>query len=253
MDPTREPWPEAAGPRDLVPDDAIVARLRAGAPGLPAAPFDARAVTARARQASRRYRRRISVVTAILAGTLTGYLALALAGPLPVPGLGTVSVPGGAAIRSMVGDLIPGQPPGPDEWQADVDRLEAEVLPVALELDLSYYDLDEVPCRILWYSRGHYGDPGECAGEPGGPQWSPFDAEAVADFDRLTDVVERSGVAIERIQRDPDRGGLRFWLASSWQYNWMYVYMPEVRATQFPGGEWTHIGGDWWFLRAQDD
>jgi hypothetical protein len=243
MDPSHEP----------LPDDAIVAHLRARAPGLPTAQFDARAVTARARHAWRRHRRRNTIVTAAVSGTVAAYLALALAGPVSVPGLGTMSVPGGAAIRSMVSDLT-GQPPGPDEWQADVDRLEAEVLPVALELDLSYYHVDDVPCRILWYSRGHYQDPGECAGEAGVPQWSLFDAEAVADFDRLTDAVERSGVAIERIQRDPDRGGLRFWLEdSSWQYNWMYVYMPEVRATQFPGGEWTHIGGDWWFLRAQDD
>ena len=42
----------------------------------------------------------------------------------------------------------------------------------------------------------------------------------------------------------------------SWQYNWEYVYLPDVDSpppTRFPGEEWTHIRGDWWFHRAHDD
>ena len=83
----------------------------------------------------------------------------------------------------------------------------------------------------------------------------PFDAQARADFDRVTDAVERSGVAVERIFRYG--GGIYVQLQdSSWQYNWEYVYLPDVDsppATHFPARQWTHIRGDWWFHRAHDD
>jgi hypothetical protein len=184
-----------------------------------------------------------------MAGAATAYLTLALAGPLPVPGLGTVSAPGGHAVRALVGGLVPGQPPGPDQWHADVDRLETDVLPVVEELNLSYYILDP-PCRVLEYPRGDYRD-----GDPDCKDQVPFDAKARADFDEVTEAVERSGVTVERIFRH--RGGIYIQLKdNSWQYNWEYVYRPDVGsppATSWPGEEWTHIRGDWWFHRAHDD
>jgi hypothetical protein len=250
MDPTRKARPTAAGPtapRHTLPDDAIVAYLRAHAPDLPTPRSDARAVTSRARGALRRRRLRHSVMA--IAGAATAYLTLALAGPLPVPGLGTASVPGGDALQAMVGDFFPVGPPGPDRRQADVDRLETNVLPIAEELELSYYLLEPGPCRILEYRRGDFSDP-QCE------ELAPFDAEARADFDEVTDALDRSGVAVERIFAHV--GGIYVQLKDhSWRYNWQYVYLPDVGSppatTGRPGEEWMHIRGDWWFHRTQDD
>jgi hypothetical protein len=87
-------------------------------------------------------------------------------------------------------------PPGPGEWPRDVDRLERDVMPVVEELHV--YLLHPGPCRVLEYDRGDYrdGDPEDCG------DLVPFDAQARADFDRMTDAIERSGVAVERIRRD---------------------------------------------------
>lgn len=252
MDPTREPWSTPATPGGALPDDAIVAYLRANAPGLPVARFDARTVTVRVRRALRRRRLRRSVVAA--AATVAVYVALALAGPLSVPGLGTVTVPGSDAFR--VGGFLPMQPPGRDQWHLDVDRLEADVVPVVEEIELSYYLLDpgslfgSGPCRVLEYPRGNYRD-----GDPACRDLVPFDAVARADFDEVTEAVARSGVPVERIYRVGDGIHVRL-KDSSWRYNWEYVYLRGVDAppaTQWPGEEWTHIHGDWWFFRAHDD
>lgn len=255
MDPTREPRPPAAEPTtppDIQTDDALVAYLRARAPGLPSVGFDARAVTSHARGVRRRQRRRRLRNSAVaVAGALATYLALALVGPVPVPGVGPVSVPGSHDLRAMIRNIIPGQPPGPDQWPGDVDRLEAELLPVVEELRVSYYLLHPGPCRVLEYFRGDYrdGDQEECG------DLVPFDTEVRADFDKVTDAVERSGVAVERIRRE--RGAIYIPLEdSSWQYNWEYAYLPDVDsppATRWPEEEWTHIRGDWWFHRTHDD
>jgi hypothetical protein len=233
---------------DILSDDAVVAFLRDRAPGLPTVRFDARAVTSQARRALRRRRRRFRTSLVAMASTATVYLTLALAGPVTVPGLGTVSVPGGNAIQALVGGFIPGRPPGPAQWPADVDSLQAHVLPVVERLEVSYYLLEPGQCRIFRYARGSYSDP-ECE-EP-----KRFDAEAVADFDAVTDAVERSGVPVERIRRE--QGGIYIPLEDySWQYNWEYVYLPDGGSppeTRFPGEEWTHIRGNWWFFRAHDD
>jgi hypothetical protein len=245
MDPTREPPFSGAEP-----DDDVVAYLRARAPGLPTVRFDPRAVTVRARAALRRRRRRrlrnslVAVVAAAAA-----YLALALAGPVPVPGLGTVSVPGSDAVRAMVARFVPGGPPGPDRWQADVDRLQREVVPVFERLDVSYYLLEPGQCRILKYSRGDFSDQNNCE------ELTPFDAQARADFDELTAAVERSGLAVERIRNE--FGGIYVQIKdSSWQYNWAYAYLPSVETpppTTWPEERWTHIRGHWWFHRTHDD
>jgi hypothetical protein len=254
MDPTREPRPAPAepdAPRDLRSDDAVVAYLRARAPGAPTARFDARAITSQASSALRRRRRRIRTSVLALAGAAAAYLALASTGPLPVPGLGTVSAPGGDALRALVERSLPGGPPGSDQWQSDVGRLETEVLPVVEELELSYYLLEPEPCHVLEYPRGDYrdGDPEECG------DLVPFDAQARADFDAVTEAVERSDVAVERIYRD--RYGIHIPLEDySWQYNWEYVYLTDTGSpppTRLAGEEWTHIQGDWWFFRAHDD
>ncbi len=246
MDPTREPAP------DLRTDAALVAYLREQAPGLPAIRFDAGAVTAHAHGVLRRQRRRRlrngSVITASAAAV---YLALALIGPVPVPGVGPVSVPGSHAIRAAIDDMIPARPPGPDDWSGDVDRLESEVLPVVQRLGVDYYLLEAgPPCRILEYPRGNFRD-----GASDCRDLVPFDAQARADFDEVTAAVERCGVAVERIVRH--RGVISIPLEdSSWQYTWEYVYLDDVGTPPemtWPEEQWTHIRGQWWVHRARDD
>jgi hypothetical protein len=248
MDSTREPRFEPTAPTDTVTDDAVVAYLRTRAPGLPTARFDARAITSRARRAVRRWRRLRNSAVA-MACVATVYLALALAGPLPIPGRGPVSVPGSQGLRAAVARFLPGQPPGPDQWRADVDRLQAQLLPVLAELNLGYYLLERGPCRILEYSRGYYSDP-DCE------EMTPFDAQAAADFDKVTVAIQRSRVAVERIQRDY-KGDVYLQLPdSSWQYNYYYVLLATGSSPPpkfWPEDEWTRIRGDWWFYRAHDD
>lgn len=251
MDPTREPTPHPIP--DLGTDQALVAYLRDQAPDLPAIRFDARAVTAHAHGVLRRQRRRRlrngSVITASAAAV---YLALALIGPVPVPGVGPVSVPGSHAIRAAINDIIPARPPGPDDWPGDVDRLESEVLPVVQRLRVDYYLYEaRLPCRVLDYPRGNYRDGStECS------DLVPFDAQARTDFDEVHAAVERTGVAVDRIVRN--NGVISISLKdSSWQYNWEYVYLPGGQSPPgiaFPEEEqWTHVRGDWWFHRAHDD
>jgi hypothetical protein len=91
---------------------------------------------------------------------------------------------------------------------------------------------------------------------PGDEELAPFDADAQADFDEVTDAVERSGVAVERILRHA--GGIYIQLKDhSWQHNWQYVHLPDTgtppATTGRPGEQWTHIRGDWWLHRTQDD
>ncbi|MET7396864.1 hypothetical protein ABZS66_25615, partial [Dactylosporangium sp. NPDC005572] len=184
------------------------------------------------------------------AGASVAYLMLAVAGPIPVPGGGTVSLPGGGTLRAVVAGLVPGAPPQPSEWPRDVDRLDRTVRPVVEELRVWYW-LRDGECRVLEYAHGTFYDgPPEC-----GPGVIPFDAQARADFDRVEDAVKRSRIPIERIRTSagviyvqvPD---------SSWQYNYEYAYFyatdtpPQMR---FPEERWTHITGKWWFHRAHDD
>lgn len=248
MDPTREPQPSP----EIPSDDEIVSYLRDRAPDLPTTRFDARAVTARARGAQRRLRRRrlqYSYVAGAAAAAAYFVLALvfAVVGPVPVPGLGPVDLPGAAAIRDAAGGLLPG-PPGPDEWLADVDRLDAEVRPLAEELRLDYFLQAPGHCSGIEYGRGDFSDP-VCTDR------APFDDQALADFERMAGAVERTDVAVERIMRV----GIGLWVQledSSWQYNWQYVYLPDGAsppAKNWPEEEWTHVSGDWWFHRDHDD
>jgi hypothetical protein len=249
MDPTREPRStrdEPIDPRVTLSDEAVVAYLRGRAPGLPTALFDAGAITSRARGALRR--RRVRNLVAAVAGAATVYLALALVGPQSVPGVGTVSIPGGNAVRALARDLGWGQPPGPDQWPADVDRLQWGVLPVVEQLGLSYY-MPGPPCRVLDYPGGAYRD-----GDQDCKDRVPFDATARADFNQVTAAVERSGVAVERIVRVG--GGIYVQLKdNSWQYNWEYAYLPDVTSPLggSPDEQWTHIRDQWWFHRTRDD
>ena len=241
-----------AAPRDALTDDEIVAYLRTRAPGLPTVPVDPHAITARARRAlDRRRRRQVRGSVAATAGATAVYLVLALVGPVPVPGVGSVSVPGGNGVRALVAKVVPGFLPSPDQWPGEVDRLEKSVLPVVQRLEVSYYLLEEgPPCHILEYPRGNYRD-----GAPECHDLVPFDAQARADFDEITAAVRRSRVPVERIRGSG--GGFYIRLNdNSWQYNYEYVYLPGAAApppTTWPVERWTHIRGNWWFFRSHDD
>jgi hypothetical protein len=159
-------------------------------------------------------------------------------------------VPGGESVQNLARDLFPVGPPGPGRRQTDVDRLETDVLPVVEELKLSLYLLTSGPCRILEYPRGAYRD-----GDPQCGDLVPFDPGARADFDKVTDAVERSGVAVERILREDTRTSVQL-IDHSWKYNWQYVYQPSAGqppATTHSSEQWTHIRDNWWLHRVHDD
>jgi hypothetical protein len=154
-----------------------------------------------------------------------------------------------AVLASLIAAAC-AEPPGPDEWLADVGRLDMNVLPVVEALKVIFYLPEPGPCRILDYTRGNYRD-----GRLSCEDVVLFDAEARGDFDRMTAAIERSGVAVERILR------LDGWVHvrvpdSSWQYNWAYVYGPDPASppqATLPEEQWTHIRGRWWFHREHDD
>ncbi|MFC7484736.1 hypothetical protein ACFQX7_38480 [Luedemannella flava] len=186
-----------------------------------------------------------------VAGTTAAYLALSVAGPLPVPGHGEVSLPGSGAIAGLVERIAPGRPLGDAKRLADVDRLDRQVLPLAQQLDLYFYLHSPQDCRVLEYPHGNYRDGDAVCGD----DVAPFDARAATDYADLAAAIERSGVDVERVFRD--RGGLYFQLEDfSLQYNYQYVYLPDGAApppNRFAVEEWTNVRGDWWFHRDHDD
>ncbi|MFC4040122.1 hypothetical protein ACFO1B_16965 [Dactylosporangium siamense] len=242
MDPSR-----AARPAD---DAVVVAYLRDRAPGVPAVVFDPGTVTSRARRALRLRRRRRRTSVAVAAGAMAAYLALAVAGPLPSPGGGTMTVPGSGAVRAAVARFVPGGPPGPGQWRADVAGLDKEVRPVVERLRI-FYLMASGPCHVLEYPHGIFRDGGrDCGDDP-----VPFDAQARADYAEVTRAVRRSGVAVERIYLN--RGGTVVQIQDrSREYNWAYVYLPDRDSApeqSRPDEQWTHVSGHWWFLREFDD
>lgn len=82
-------------------DTDVLARLRAGADTVEEHPFDAEAVLAGSRRALRR-RRSWQAVGACTTAAVVAF-SLALAGPVPVPGLGDVTLPGSEQVRELLG------------------------------------------------------------------------------------------------------------------------------------------------------
>jgi hypothetical protein len=82
-------------------DTDVLARLRAGADTVEAHRFDAQAVLAGSRRALRR-RRSWQAVGACTTAAVVAF-SLALAGPVPVPGLGDVTLPGSEEVRELLG------------------------------------------------------------------------------------------------------------------------------------------------------
>src|SRR5688500_12045975 len=82
-------------------DADVLARLRAGADTVEEHPFDAQAVLAGSRRALRR-RRSWQAVGACTTAAMVAF-SLALAGPVPVPGVGDVTLPGSEQVRELFG------------------------------------------------------------------------------------------------------------------------------------------------------
>lgn len=255
------------------PTDDVVARLREGAHEVPRVQLDTAGVVAAARRALFRRRRRQGVGGAVAALLV----AFALVGPVHVPGVGTVSVPGSYQVRSGLGLQDPStppwpvvdldellgnfvtRPPSPATMAREVASLQRHVLPVVVELKATWYE-DQV-CHIVEYERGTFSDDGACGGRPGE---RAFDDTARADLDRIVAAVERSGVRTHELLRatyaedgspetvafDRPGGGI--------QWNFAYVYSPGGK----PAEEQTALGPvtvtpigttGWWFEKAPDD
>ncbi len=249
--------------------DDVVARLRTQAPELPATGPDAAATLARSR---RRLRvRRVRQITGGLVGGVAAVLVAGIAvGPVDLPGGGTFVMPGGYEVRELTDE-----PPVHSREQTleDVAALEAEVVPVAEDVELSLYleESDGVivgtqPCHVLETTRGTFRTPHDENENCSNPDENfPFDAVAQAQFDGIKAALGRTGTDIHRITLRQDlRGGaptgLHFQLDDrSWQWNWDYVYqpegIPEDGTVEDPLGTttYTHITGDWWFMQEPDD
>ncbi|MFD2794065.1 hypothetical protein ACFS27_10965 [Promicromonospora vindobonensis] len=82
-------------------DTDVLARLKAGADSVEEHPFDADAVLAGSRRALRRRRTRQAAGACTTAAAVV--FSLALAGPVPVPGVGDVTLPGSEQVRELFG------------------------------------------------------------------------------------------------------------------------------------------------------
>jgi hypothetical protein len=257
------------------PTDDVVARLREGAHAVPAVRFDTRAVLAGAKEALRRRRRRQTVA----GGVAAGLVALTVASPVRLPGVGTVTMPGGHEVRSVLGvedadrpapapgidlgelfALFSSDPPAPGTMAEEVASLQRHVMPVLRELRPTWYE-NESACDIIEYPRGTFSDDGTCGGRPGE---KPFDAAARADFDRILDAVHRTGIPTRELMhatyaadgRVLTAGFLRSGGGIEWNY--AYLYSPDQRPAEWESRlgpvTVTPIGTTgWWFEKSPDD
>ena len=239
-------------------DDDVVARLRAGAPDYPDAGPDAERTLAAARRAL--LRRRGQRALASGAAVVTVVVGLTAAGPIELPGFGTVVMPGGNDIHSLVNH---GEPPALPRQRLlhDVAELESQVLPAAEDLGLTLY-IDEGACRGFTWSRGAFRDRDSNCANSDDPEL-PFDAQSDAAFTRVSDAIEHSGVNVYRIEKGGWGPGTSFHLRdSSWMWNSYYSYVPGTPAdapqerreeTSLGIRLQVHVSGDWWFTVEPDD
>jgi hypothetical protein len=264
----------------------VVARLREAAHAVPDVRFDTPAVLATAQRALRRRRRRQTVAGLGAAGLL----ALTVAGPVHLPGVGTLTMPGSHQVRTVLGieapdapapaagfvldaptqtepgfnlgdllSLFSSEPPAPKTMAEEVASLQADVLPVLEEIQPTWYE--EEACAILEYPRGTFSEDGKCGGRPGEQR---FDDVARADLERILDAVERSGVPTNELMsaRYAADGTLEAagFLRSGGgiQWNFAYLYSPDERPREWESDlgpvTVTRIGEtDWWFEKSPND
>jgi len=256
------------------PDD-VVARLREAAHAVPHVSFDTSAALAAARQALRRRRRRQLAVGVVAAGLL----ALTVASPVHLPGVGTVTMPGSHQVRGVLGvenSDTPAPAPGidlgellahfqfgqpsPERMAEEVANLQSHVLPVLEDIRPTWYE-EGGSCDILEYPRGTFSDDGVCGGRPAEQR---FDDIARADLDRILEAVKRSRVPTHELQSAVyasdgslvSAGFLRSGGGIEW--NFAYLYSPGQRPREWQSGlgpvTVTPIGDTgWWFEKAPND
>ncbi|GAA1017705.1 hypothetical protein Aple_024620 [Acrocarpospora pleiomorpha] len=260
------------GPR--TPDD-VVTHLREAAHAIPDVRFDTPAVLATAQRALRRRRRRQTVAGAVTAGLL----ALTVASPVRLPGVGTLTMPGGHQVRTVLGledpaapaparpgfdlsellGLFTSEPPSPETMAEEVASLQTHVLPVLKDIQPTWYE--QAPCDILEYPRGTFSDNGTCGGRPAE---QPFDALARANLNRILAAVEQSGVPTNELMNAryaPDgtvksAGFLRSGGGIEW--NFAYLYSPDEQPREWQSAlgpvTITPIGDTgWWFEKSPND
>jgi hypothetical protein len=256
------------------PDDDVVTRLRESAYAIPPAHLDARAVLATAQRALHRRRRRQTAACLAVAGVL----ALTVASPVHVQGVGTVTMPGGYHVRRALGvqdpdtpspppgvdlrellRLFGSEPPPPQTMAEEVAGLQAHVLPVLAEHRPTWYEKSE--CTLLEYPRGTFSDDGTCGGRPGEKR---FDDVARRDLDRILDAVERSGVPTDELANaaygtDGSIDSVAFLRSGGGiEWNFAYLYSPGTRPPEWESAlgpvTVTPIGDTgWWFEKSPND
>jgi hypothetical protein len=264
-------------PHDLHTPDDVVARLRE-ASSVPDVRFDSQAVLTRARRALRR-RRRWQAVSGVAA---VGLVALTVAGPVHLSGVGTFAMPGGHQVRTVLGVEDPDapapaagfdlselrdwfaqfstDPPSPETMAEEVAGLQEHALPVLEELRPTWYEAGQ-GCDVLEYPRGTFSDDGECAGRPGE---QPFDERARTDLDRLVAAVRDSGVPSDELRSATYASDGRIIFASiartggGIEWDFSYLYSPGARPGEWESGlgpvTITPIGdAGWYFEQAPND
>ncbi|GIF63862.1 hypothetical protein Ais01nite_18970 [Asanoa ishikariensis] len=245
-----------------VPEDDVVARLRAGEPGYPETGPDAGLTLASARRALRRSRVRRALAGGV-AVVIAALVGLTTVGGLNLPG--TLAAPFGYDIGSLPDE---GDPPiyPADRMLDDASSL-GLVLSATNDLGLTLYIDDpgawgRPGCRVFTWSQGAYRDRHSDCANATDPEL-PFDAASEAAFGRVTKAIERSGVNVDRIDKGGWGAGTSFHLRdNSWRWNWYYSYVPDTphdtpveKRTQTNLGTRleVHIIGDWWFVVEPDD
>jgi hypothetical protein len=202
-----------------------------------------------------------------VAGVVAVVVGLTAVGPIELPGLGTLVMPGGHDVNALPNQ---GEPPVYPRQRLlhDVADLERQVLPVAEDLGITRYIDDEgawgrPACRVFTWSHGAFLDRDSSCANPDDPGLS-FDTASEAAFTRVSDAIEHSGVNVNRIEKGGWGPGTSFHVRDdSWRWNWYYSYDPDTPADAAPEEVRTqtrlgvrlqvHVGGHWWFTVEPDD
>jgi hypothetical protein len=179
--------------------------------------------------------------------------------------IGVVGLLVPAALAGCVMGFGDTKPPSAETQAAEVARLQADVVPVVDELDVTFYLNEGKSCHGIVYRRGEFRDGDDSCGTPS-EQYGRFDAQVRADFDRISAAIKRSEVNTYRFDALLTGDGALEKVTfprtdSSWQWNWTYLYDPgnTVDKSKTQGEPtlskptYTKINDSWWLQTAVDD